>query len=976
MGANTDLERVVRDLFQPVEQSLQDLPEDRQAYARAQQALQEAVAQLEAAADEEWGAVARLVNDLLEIAGCAADEAGEIEALTGDVRAGVTLLRDAMVRADEPTGEVAEFAATARERWSSYLQLLAGEDWDNGPGLGDDGIPVGADDTVSESSGAASPVDVQMILQAVAGGGVSAAEPPATEEPVVETSPAEQNGSAEIFADDIAVAGPPVPPRAVDTNTLDAELMEAYQEDAGQCLASMERIAMDAGGPTSDPEVLRSLCRDLHTLKGASASVGFTHLAGYLHQVEEWLEGAASSPGAAVDLDPVLVCVDTVRSRLGGDVASSTVSAAEPQPEVRPAAAPQRPVVTPAATTTSAVVDEASSQSAETLRVKASQVDQLMDQLADLVMFRSRRDRRVTELTGICDHLSACVLRLKSLGESSADLPTMTESVDPETGEVLPPALLSRQHEHYLSEVTSDIAEIAGELRKVCGPVAEENRTISQFIRQFRHELIQLRRMPVSGLFRRLQRAAHDAARVEGKQVRLSLVGEHAGLERSLQEKLYEPLLHLIRNAVSHGIETGDDRAAAGKDPVGTITLEAMGSSNLLVLEIRDDGRGLDYEAIRRRGIARQLIRPDDRPGNAELARLIFHPGFSTREQVNEVAGRGVGMDVVATTLEKMHSRIEIESAPGRGTTIRLSIPLRSVIEHAMVFRSGGRMFALPIQSVKAVSQHEGGANGNATPFAANADYHVPLNDLLRLPVGGDSMGGHWLVLGGKATGGGHVGPADMIDRSAPLQRVAIHVDEILGPEEVVVRSLPPLLRRHPLLGGVTLSGASEIVLMLDAARLFEQGCRYQAGGTLEQTTSAGGAASNRRVLVADDSISARRNLVRRLQKHGYEIDEAEDGLAALDRLREQEYLAIFTDLEMPRMGGLDLLAEIKSGERHSSTPVVVVTSRDEQQVRDRVHELGGDGFLAKPANSAALDEVIERLGMNRACADPGAVSL
>ncbi|MFG0335887.1 MAG: response regulator, partial [Maioricimonas sp. JB049] len=714
-----------------------------------------------------------------------------------------------------------------------------------------------------------------------------------------------------------------------------------------------------------------------HTLKGASASVGFTHLANYLHRMEEWLEGAASRPGVAVDLDPVLECVDTVRSRIGGEVAGSMVPAPAPIPEVRPATAPQQPPVTPAPTTTLPAVDEAVNPSAETLRVKASQVEQLMDQLADLVMFRSRRDRRVTELTGICDQLSRCVLRLKNLGEPEVDLLPEANGAETGTADVLRPASSIGQRRHYLAEVTSDIAEIAAELRKACGPVAEENRTISQFIRQFRHELIQLRRMPVSGLFRRLQRAAHDAARVEGKQVRLSLVGEHAGLERSLQEKLYEPLLHLIRNAVSHGIETGEERLGTGKDPVGTITLEAMGSSNLLVLEIRDDGRGLDYEAIRRRGIARQLVRPDERPSNAELARLIFHPGFSTREQVNEVAGRGVGMDVVATTLEKMHSRIEIESRPGRGTTIRLSIPLRSVIEHAMVFRSGGRMFALPIQSVKAVSRHEAGRNGSAVPFSSDADFHVPLNELLRNPGAGDTTGGHWLVLGGKATGAERGGPAGTVGESASSRRVAIHVDEILGPEEVVVRSLPPLLRRHPLLGGVTLSGASEIVLMLDAGRLFERCCRWQSRGGTEQTSApAGESGTNRRILVADDSISARRHLVRRLQRRGYEIDEAEDGLAALDRLRNQEYLAIFTDLEMPRMGGLDLLAEIKSGERHSATPVVVVTSRDEQPVRDRVDELGGDGFLAKPASGAALDEVIERLGMNRACADPEAVSL
>ena len=265
-----------------------------------------------------------------------------------------------------------------------------------------------------------------------------------------------------------------------------------------------------------------------------------------------------------------------------------------------------------------------------------------------------------------------------------------------------------------MTEIANDLLELGRSLRELYEPVADENLTISRFIRHFRQELMQLRRVPLGGLFRRLQRAAHDVARIEGKKAQLVLVGEDVGLERSIQEQLYEPLLHMVRNAVSHGIESESTRIAAGKNPLGTVTLEAHGGSNLLVVTVRDDGRGLDYDALRRRGIEMGLI-PVDRPATrSELSRLIFHAGLSTRRDATEVSGRGVGMDVVATTLERMHSWVEVDSTPGAGTTIRLLIPRHSVIEHVMVFRSGGQEFGLPTQFVQTAGPWQ---EGQATEF-------------------------------------------------------------------------------------------------------------------------------------------------------------------------------------------------------------------------------------------------------------------
>ena len=320
------------------------------------------------------------------------------------------------------------------------------------------------------------------------------------------------------------------------------------------------------------------------------------------------------------------------------------------------------------------------------VRVKSSQLNRLMDMLAELVMLRNRRETELSDLQEVYHELIGSVSKMRLLSNE---------------GSVVSNACTSLQ----LSEVANDVLEVAQHVRDCARPVAEGNTAVSQFIRQFRQELVALRRTPVSGLFRRLQRVVRDAANAEDKEVRLQLIGEDAGIERSLQQRLYEPLLHIVRNSVCHGIERPEERTKSGKPSSGTITLEAKSGPDLFVIEIRDDGRGLDYDAIRRRGIESGLLASDQGASREELSQLIFHPGFSTRQSANQVAGRGVGMDVVASTIQRMRGWFEIDSEPNQGTRIRLSFPLPSVIQHAMVFRSGGQLFALPMQSVRSAGE-------------------------------------------------------------------------------------------------------------------------------------------------------------------------------------------------------------------------------------------------------------------------------
>lgn len=570
----------------------------------------------------------------------------------------------------------------------------------------------------------------------------------------------------------------------------------------------------------------------------------------------------------------------------------------------------------------------------ESVRVQSSQLNRLMDMLAELVMLRNRRETELSDLQEVYHELIGSVSKMRILSHEGYNQQNSSSSLQ-------------------LSEVANDVLEVAQHVRDCARPVAEGNEAVSQFIRQFRQELVQLRRTPVSGLFRRLQRVVRDTAQAEQKEVSLELVGEDAGIERTLQQRLYEPLLHIVRNSVCHGIESAEERVRCGKKPVGTITLEGKSGPDLFVIEIRDDGRGLDYDAIRRRGVELGFLSSDQSVSRDELSQLIFQPGFSTRQTASQVAGRGVGMDVVAATLQRMRGWLEVKSEPQKGTRIRLTFPLPSVIQHVMVFRSGNQLFALPMQSV----QHAGEVSQESVCLA----FSDLMGDLPANPPEACQR----IVVACEATAS-H-------DSETQDTRVTLLVDEIVGPEEVVVRPLPALLKQHPFCSGATLSGMGQTVLFLDARCVVEFHLRYgnhqeydsQRLSSSQDTAHNSGMAKPS-VLVVDDSVSARKRVVRSLKRYPLDIAEASDGKQALEMLKSQKFAAIFSDMEMPHVSGMELLAEINSGGRENAPPVVIISSRNEEEFTERAEQLGACRYLTKPLTDDALDEAMRSIATLR----------
>ncbi len=772
-----------------------------------------------------------------------------------------------------------------------------------------------------------------------------------------------------------------------DRETIDdPEMIAAYTDDAQQCLAEMESslLALESGDAAE--ESLRNFRRQLHTLKGASGTVGLSQLAGYLHDLESYAE---KSTGGDVDVDRLLQGVDVVRAQLAalgisGDttptltanevpvlssnplasVAADFVKSRERQGASRrssPEFFNESPAASALPLTKSTAPSSVGNESEIFVRIEASRLERLMDLLAELVMLRNRRDTYAQSLKTIHRELNHCASRSRAL---TSAFEASTSAATPGNQASITDAERASSRSRLLSltqdEVSKDTAELARSLQEVCDPLAADNSVVSHLIGRFRQELMELRRLPIGGLFQRLQRVIRDAAKSEGKLVEIVFEGQGARAERAVQERLFEPLLHLVRNAVSHGIDTPDERNKIGKSAAGRITLAAWSDATSLCIEVRDDGRGMNDEVLESRGRELGLLPQGQAVSRSQLWNLIFQPGFSTKAAVSEISGRGVGMDVVNNWVRRLRGRIDVESVSGQGTTFRIQIPLRSAVEHAMVVQAGGQLFALPMHTIGGTSDAKLRMNGLSTSMAEVRA--IPLSQILGRGENASGRGCHIALRDSVRT--------TQTAKSSPVGDVTIVVDTIVGVEEIVVRSLPPLLQRNEFFAGVTLSGRAETVLLLDVSKVIERGRRmiYDEPDASQRNEFSHDRSSpahcQNSVLVVDDSVVVRRRLSKKLTAAGHTVREAANGREAMAVLNVGGITAVITDLDMPGMTGVELMQEMKRQKPYRTIPVTVLSSRDEDSMPPEVGELRPDAILQKPVTDQTVNSIVDWLAL------------
>jgi two-component system chemotaxis sensor kinase CheA len=481
-----------------------------------------------------------------------------------------------------------------------------------------------------------------------------------------------------------------------------------------------------------------------------------------------------------------------------------------------------------------------------------------------------------------------------------------------------------------------------------------EFRELQLVLNQLQELTLRVRMVPVATLGYTLHRALRELARTGSKAVRWEMAGGDTELDRAVLERLADPLLHLVRNAVDHGIEAPAERTAAGKAEEGLIRLHAMQVGSEVVIAISDDGRGIDLQRVRTAAGRRSI----DTAGmsDAEVLDLIFKPGFSTAKRVSDVSGRGIGLDVVRSALESIRGRVEVRTEPGRGSEFRLAVPITLAVIPCMLISCAGQCLAIPIHSVVKVLHAPADAVQHADRRAVVMvdGQPVPISSLAATLALGESVSGPVMVLAG-------------LSRSH-----AFRVDAIIGQRDILMKGLGELAPRLDVVAGASIEPDGSIIVVLEAARLVDRARGQRLPAVTEPsggTEPAAGAPAPRRgepevsVMVVDDALTIRELQKSILERAGYRVRTASNGAEALAMLATEDTTLVLTDIEMPKMDGFALIEAMRKHPRLAHVPVIILSSRGSEADRRRGLEAGADGYIVKSAfDQTGLLSAVNRL--------------
>ncbi len=730
-------------------------------------------------------------------------------------------------------------------------------------------------------------------------------------------------------------------PAATVHDDLDEQLLPIFIEEGTELLGQLDTTLRAWREGPDEGEHAKNTARLLHTLKGSARMAGAMTLGEHLHRIETRLERASPGPVPDEFLEDILA---------GLDQANQMVSALA-RGERTPAAPADRREVKAAVEieTAPATAAEASGSSA-TLRVRADLVDRFVNEAGEIGIARTRIEGELRTLRRSLLDLTENVIRLRNQlreVEIQAEVQMQSRIAQAESKHAdFDPLEMDRFTR--LQELTRMMAESVGDVTTV-----QQNLLLNldgaelalhgqaRLSRDLQQALMQVRMVPFDSLADRLHRIVRQSAKDLGKRANLDLRGGRIEIDRSVLERMTGPLEHLLRNAVAHGIESPERRSAQGKDPIGQITLAVSHEGNEIAISLRDDGEGLDFQAIGEKARAKGLLTDDEAVDERRLTNLIFVPGFSTAGAVSEIAGRGVGMDVVKSDTASVGGRIDVRSNPSEGTEFRIHLPLTLAVTQALLVRAAGRTWAIPSSMIAQVMELKPDAleRVRATGGTEWQDRHFAYRYLPSLlgdrQTQPEIQRFNWLLL-----------------LHAGAQTLALHVDALRGNQEIVVKNAGPQLVRIVGISGATVLGDGEIVLILNPVAL--------ASRSLAETTDAAGApvapaqvttptVQQPTVLIVDDSLTVRKITGRLLEREGYRVMTAKDGADALEKLLETVPDVILSDIEMPRMDGFDLVRNIRADDRLKNVPVVMITSRLADKHRQYAEKIGANHYLGKP---------------------------
>ena len=777
---------------------------------------------------------------------------------------------------------------------------------------------------------------------------------------------------------------------------IDDEVLGIFLEEAEELNEAINQCVLDWASNPHTSEYYDNLLRHLHTMKGGARLAGLNSLGEYTHNFETFLISVQQNP---VPLDEAFFATvnqrqDEIARRVGvyrklvqGDAQPEELAAMTRDLDSTPtmiasAALPATQTseedsqeqssegLASQVSSDSALAAEvdsektATNQNQEMVRVSSELLEELIDLSGESNITRGRVEQQIRdfgeslqEMEDTINRIRADVRRLEIEAESRETVFHNTEHTGKSNFDDLEMDRYTMLQEisRTLNEGSSDMLDLKDTLRNKSRDVESLLHQQARIGTEIQEGLTRTRMVPIARLIPRLRRIVRQISAEVGKSVKFDAFNVEGELDRNVLEKIVAPLEHMLRNAVDHGIESSDKRLAANKPETGKISLRLSRESGYLVLNVSDDGGGINVDAVKRKAIERGVISADDEISDHEIMQFIMHAGFSTAEKVTQISGRGVGMDVVASEIKQLGGSVSIDSTLGLGTEFAIRIPFTVSINRALLVVVREETYAIPLNSIEGMVR--------VSPYELEAYYQpeAPLYEYAGQPYRLAYLG-KMLEKSDDPDLTGQVSPLPVILASNAESAVALQVDRVIGSREVVVKSLGPQFSQVGGIAGATIMGDGNIVVILDLMALVHKADLREEGVQKVDELNEIARPRTRKIMIVDDSVTVRKVTTRLMERQGWEVTTAKDGVDAVNQLQNIYPDVVLLDIEMPKMDGFEVLRTVRRDPRLANLPIIMITSRTGEKHKQQALELGVNRFLGKPFQEANLISTIDEV--------------
>jgi chemosensory pili system protein ChpA (sensor histidine kinase/response regulator) len=797
----------------------------------------------------------------------------------------------------------------------------------------------------------------------------------------------DDGGSGEPAADDASVHDVPLRAGNEPYGEADPEILGVFLEEAGDILDHIDETLQAWRKAPDQHHLMSELQRELHTLKGGARMADITVIGDLAHAVESLMtkltEGEVTPEGPVFAIleeshDRLAGMVDQVRRRQPIAGATELLDRLEllrdggaarddkrdvEDLHVHPTgalAAPERTAIEQYPTERRA----RPRGSQELVRIKANLLDNMVNFAGEVSIYRSRLEQQIGAYRFNLIEMEQTVARLRDQLrkleiETEAQILFRYEREGLNENADFDPLEMDRysKMQHLSRSLIESVGDLAS-IQHLLENITRESETLllqqSRVNTELQEGLMRTRMVPFLGLAARMRRIVRQTSHELGKQAELELSGAEGEMDRTVVDRIIAPIEHMLRNAISHGIEYPEQRREAGKPETGMIRITLERESSDILLKIADDGAGMNFEAIRRKAIERGVMQADADLSDKEILQFVLETGFSTAERVTQVAGRGVGMDVVNSEVKQLGGSLAINSESGRGTTFTMRLPFTLALNQALLVEVGEDVYAIPLSSIEGVARLSEEELDN---YYADADARFSYGGMMYEVCHLGSM----LGTGTPRLDRGASRMPVLLARTGD-RCVGFQVESLLGSREIVVKSVGPQVSTVRGITGATILGDGRVVMILDVSALLRGGAPAALTQQKKEGPRQSGGSDARTVMVVDDSITVRKVATRLLERNDMKVIAAKDGVDAVARLQEHTPDIILLDIEMPRMDGFELATHIRNEARLHHTPIIMITSRSGDKHRQRAMQIGVNRYLGKPFQEKDLLDNIRAL--------------